>query len=237
MIFYKDNNIKLYKDDCLKIMKSLSDNSIDLIFTDPPYWSLNKYRNIGTTTRLGGNKNKDKQDDSKWFETIDEEYLFQFMCECYRVLKKGRHALIMCDGQTLKWVLGYAEKAGFDYYKPLVWDKVYQGMGYHFRSRHEFIVLLDKGKNRQPKNLSLSDIITIPMIKGGYPTEKPIGLSKLFIEQYTEIGETVLDPFMGSGSTLIVARELNRFAIGIDISDIAHGITKKRIEKFNTCLF
>lgn len=232
-----DEYINLIKEDALSFMEEIPSNSIDLIFTDPPYWTLNKWRNVGTTTRLGGNKDKDKQDDSKWFETIDEEYLFKFMCECYRVLKNDRHALIMCDGQTLKWVLGYAEEADFNYYKPLIWDKVSQGMGYHFRSRHEFIVLLDKGKNRQPKNLSLPDIITIPMVKGGYPTEKPVGLPKLFIEQYTEVGETVLDPFMGSGSTIIAARELNRFAIGIDISDSAHEITNKRIEEFNNTLF
>ncbi len=229
-----NNGLKLVKEDTLFAMKEIVSNSIDLIFTDPPYWTLNKWREIGTTTRLGGNKKEESRDEDKWFDTIDEEYLFHFMCECFRVLKKDRHALIMCDGQTLKWVLGYAEEANFNYYKPLVWDKVSQGMGYHFRSRHEYVVLLDKGKNRKPKNLGLPDIITIPMIKGGYPTEKPMELSKLFIEQYTEEGETILDPFMGSGSTGIASRILNRNFIGIDINEKAHTTCNEKLNNGHT---
>ena len=213
--------------DTLEIIKSMPSNSVDLIFTDPPYWTLNKWRNVGTTTRLGGNRDKEKQEG--WFDTIDENELFKFMCECFRILKQNNHACIMCDGQTLKWVLGYAEESGFNYYKPLVWDKVSQGMGYHFRNKHEFIVLLDKGKNKQPKDLGLPDIITIPMIKGGYPTEKPVELSKFFINQYTNIGDTIFDGFMGSGSTLVAAKQMKRKAIGIDISSEAYKITNERL--------
>ena len=102
-------------------------------------------------------------------------------------------------------------------------------MGYHFRSRHEFIVLLDKGKNKKPKDLGLPDIITIPMIKGGYPTEKPIELPEFFIKQYTEVGDTVFDGFMGSGSTLVAAKIQDRKAIGIDISPEAYKITNERL--------
>lgn len=223
--------------DSLDEIKNMSDKSVDLIFTDPPYWTLNKWRDVGTTTRLGGNRKEEKRDESKWFETIDENELFEFMCQCYRILKDDRHALIMCDGQTLKWVLGYAEEADFNYYKPLVWDKVYQGMGYHFRSRHEYIVLLDKGKNRKPKNLGLPDIITIPMIKNNaYPTEKPIELPKLFIEQYTEDNETVLDPFMGGGSTIIAAKLSNRNAIGFDSNPEAIRLTQDRLNNIENYL-
>ena len=221
------NDITIIQGDTLELMKDIKDESVDLVFTDPPYWTLNKWCNVGTTTRLGGNKDKDKQEG--WFETIDEEGLFRFMCECYRILKQNRHACIMCDGQTLKWVLGYAEEADFNYYKPIVWDKVYQGMGYHFRNRHEFVVVLDKGKNRKPKNLSLPDIVTIPMIRGGYPTEKPIELAEFFINQYTDENEYVFDGFIGADSTICAAKKLQRKAIGIDISDKAIRFTENRL--------
>ncbi len=221
------SDITIIQGNTLELIKEIKNESVDLIFTDPPYWTLNKWRNVGTTTRLGGNRDKDKQEG--WFETIDEEDLFRFMCECCRILKPDRHACIMCDGQTLKWVLGYAEESGFDYCKPIVWDKVYQGMGYHFRSRHEFIVVLDKGKNRKPKNFSLPDIVTIPMIRGGYPTEKPVELAKFFIEQYTDIDEYVFDGFIGAGSTMIAAKEMSRKAIGIDVSDEAIRLTENRL--------
>lgn len=221
--------IQLEKTNGLQFISELESNSADMIFTDPPYWTLNKWRNVGTTTRLGGNSDKDKQ--TGWFDTIDSEDLWQLMLEMFRVLKKDRHAFIMCDGQTLKWVLGYAEEAGFNYYKPLVWDKVSLGMGYHLRNRHEFIVMLDKGKNRKPKSLSIPDIITVPMIKGGYPTEKPQGLIDIFVEQFTEENELVIDPFFGSGVVAVSCKNLGRMFKGSDISDEAIKYAQNRLNE------
>jgi len=222
-----NNTIELNKKCAFAFLETLEGNSVDMVFTDPPYWTLNKWRNVGTTTRLGGNSDKDKQ--TGWFETIDSEELWQLMCELYRVLKKDRHCFIMCDGQTLKWVLGYAEEAGFSYFKPLIWDKVSLGMGYHFRSRHEFIVMLDKGKNRKPKSLSIPDIFEVPMIKGGYPTEKPQGLIDIFIDQFTEENEVVVDPFFGSGTVPLSCKQKNRIFKGSDISDESHRYSESRL--------
>ena len=232
MLNFIDNITRI---DALIGCEQIESNSIDMIFTDPPYWTLNKWRNIGTTTRLGGNKDKSKQ--SGWFETIDHEYLFQFMCECYRVLKKDTHLFLMCDGQTLKYVLDYGDKVGFNYTKPLVWDKVNIGMGYHLRNKHEFIVMFDKGKNRKPKNMSIPDIIPIPMVRDGYPTEKPKALPKLFVEQFTDEGQLVLDPFSGSGSSLIAAKECSRHYIGFDISDDAVIESNRRLNFKEMMLF
>lgn len=220
--------IKLYEKDAFVFLDKIKSDSVDMVFTDPPYWTLNKWRNIGTTTRLGGNSDKNKQ--TGWFETIDSNQLWELMCELHRVLKNNSHAFIMCDGQTLKWVLGYAEDAGFDYCKPLVWDKVSLGMGYHFRNRHEFVVMLDKGKNRKPKNRSLSDVFTIPMIKGGYPTEKPLKLVDIFIEQFTEKDDLVIDPFLGSGTVAMSCKNQNRNFIGCDISKEAINHATKRLK-------
>jgi site-specific DNA-methyltransferase (adenine-specific) len=102
-------------------------------------------------------------------------------------------------------------------------------MGYHFRNRHEFIVMLDKGKNRKPKNLSLPDIFTVPMVKGGYPTQKPLGLINTFIEQFTEENELVVDPFFGSGTVPLSCQDFNRNFQGSDISDEAHKYTNERL--------
>jgi site-specific DNA-methyltransferase (adenine-specific) len=226
--------IELHKKDAFAFLETLPTESVDMVFTDPPYWTLNKWRNVGTTTRLGGNADKDKQ--SGWFKTINSEELWQLMCELNRVLKKDRHAFIMCDGQTLKYVLSYAEESGFNYFKPLVWDKVSLGMGYHFRNRHEFIVMLDKGKNRKPKNLSLPDIFTVPMIKGGYPTEKPINLINTFVEQFTEENELVIDPFFGGGSVPNSCQTLKRLFKGSDISEDAHKYANDRLFKISNQL-
>lgn len=225
----KTNLAEVHLCDAFELLKGIPSESVDLVFTDPPYWTLNKWRDVGTTTRLGGHRDKDQQ--TGWFATIDETELWELMCELHRVLKRDRHACMMCDGQTLKWVLGYAEEAGYSYAKPIVWDKVHQGMGYHLRCRHEFVVLLDKGKNRKPNDLSQPDIVTIPMVKGGYPTEKPVGLPAFFIEQFTSPDELVCDPFMGSGSTGVAATGLTRRFIGGDSSPKAFETTKARLQE------
>ena len=224
--YFQNDLVTIYHGNCFDILPSI--RNVDLIFTDPPYWTLNKWRNVGTTTRLGGHRDVEKQ--SGWFTTIDQEELWKLMCECYRLLSKDRHCCIMSDGQTLRHVLGYYEEADFSYAKPIIWDKVKPGMGYHLRCRHEFIVLMDKGKNRKPKDLGMADIITIPMVTGGYPTEKPAALPDVFIQQYTEPGELVLDPFMGAGSTVIAAHSAGRRAIGIDVSQEACDITISRLK-------
>jgi site-specific DNA-methyltransferase (adenine-specific) len=221
--------------DCLAVMPTVEKGTIDLVLTDPAYWTLNKWRDVGTTTRLGGNRDKDKQ--TGWFETIDEQELFDFMCSACEVLKPDRHAVIFCDGQTLKWVLGYAEEAGFSYCKPLVWDKMAIGMGYHFRNQHEFMVLLDKGKNRHPHDLGMPDVFRVPYVRSDFPTEKPVALMRTMIAQLTEPNETVLDPFMGSGTTGIACLLEHRDFIGIEISAEYAEIAKKRIADMEGPLF
>jgi site-specific DNA-methyltransferase (adenine-specific) len=65
-----------------------------------------------------------------------------------------------------------AEKAGFRFWKPLVWDKQTIGMGYHYRARYEFILFFEKGKRRL-NDLGVADIINVPRVHRGYPAEKP----------------------------------------------------------------
>jgi site-specific DNA-methyltransferase (adenine-specific) len=93
-------------------------------------------------------------------------------------------------------------------------------MGYHYRSRYEFILFFEKGKRRL-KDLSIADIITVPRIRGGYPAEKPVELSEILIRQSSVPGELVVDPFMGSGSVGVAAMHQNRQFAGNDIAEAA----------------
>lgn len=212
--------------DYREFMERIRDASVDLVLTDPPYWTLDKWREVGTTTRLGGNREESKR--RGWFETIDKDGLEYLMREIYRILKPDRHAVVMCDGQTLRYLLPMVD-LGFSYVKPLVWDKAYSGMGYHFRCRHEYLVLFDKGKNRKPNDLSVADVFTHRPVRNGYPTEKPVALMEDIIKALTNEGEVVLDPFCGSGSTLVAAKKLGRQYIGNDISSDAFAITTNRL--------
>lgn len=214
--------------DYREFLATIPNESVDLILTDPPYWTLNKWRKIGTTTRLGGHRDENRQ--IGWFETIDEAGLLTLMKEIFRVLKYDRHAVVMCDGQTLRYLLPMVD-IGYSYVKPLVWDKINPGMGYHFRCRHEYLVLFDKGHNRKPNDLSVPDVLTIPYLRGGYPTEKPFHLMKIVVENLSNEGEIVVDPFCGSGSAMKAAKVLNRAYIGNDISPEAVSLTNSRLSE------
>lgn len=209
--------MQLVKNDAVSWLSTLPDASVDLVITDPPYESLEKHRKIGTTTRLKVSKGSSNQ----WFDIFPNSRFESLFEEIYRVLKKGTHFYLFCDQETMFVIKPIAEKVGFKFWKPIVWDKVCIGMGYHYRARYEFILFFEKGK-RKLNDLSVPDILEHKRVYRGYPTEKPVPLIKQLVEQSSKEGEVVIDPFFGSGSTLIAATQLNRVAIGCDISDYAH---------------
>lgn len=94
--------------DALTRLVSLATGSVDAVLTDPPYSSLDRWRAVGTTTRLGGGLKAENRDETKFFPTISNEDLWEVLCELSRVLKSNAHAWMMCDGQTLGVLLGYA---------------------------------------------------------------------------------------------------------------------------------
>ncbi|WP_162810241.1 DNA-methyltransferase, partial [Vibrio cholerae] len=136
--------MKVFKEDAVRWLSTLADASVDLIVTDPPYESLEKHRNVGTTTRLKVSKSSSNQ----WFEIFPNERFESLLREVYRVLKKNSHFYLFCDQETMFVIKPIAEKVGFKFWKPIVWDKVSIGMGYHYRSRHEYILFFEKGKRK-----------------------------------------------------------------------------------------
>src|SRR5262245_65763918 len=92
-----------------------------------------------------------------------------------------------------------AEACGFKFWKPLIWDKRKIGMGYHYRARYECVLFFEKGK-RKLNDRGVPDIIEVPRIHGGYPTEKPARVSEVLVAQSSQPGEVVVDPFVGAGS-------------------------------------
>lgn len=205
----------------------------DLIITDPPYWTLNKWRNIGTTTRLGGNRDKSKQRDEMWFETIDAQQLFYVMAAFDNLLKDNRHCYVMCDDETSDLIRMWLshETICFNYGKRLIWDKIDAGMGYHWRATYEFILMLEKGKRRL-NDLSRKDILRYKRVQGKhYPTEKPFGLVEELILNSTNEDDWVLDPFCGSGVVGDVCKRHNRNAVLIDKSPLALEWSRKRIDE------
>ena len=210
--------------DAVKFLEQIPTESIDLVVTDPPYESLEKHRKIGTTTRLKVSKSSSNE----WFNIFPNSRFEELFGEIFRVLKKDSHFYMFCDQETMFHVKPIGEKAGFKFWKALVWDKVKIGMGYHYRARHEMILFFEKGK-RKLNDLSVPDVISVPRVRNGYPTENPVVLTEIIIKQSTQSGDLVLDPFMGSGSTGVAAVGLGRNFLGNDTCEEAVQISLRRL--------
>jgi len=212
--------------DAVDWLRDLSAESVDLVITDPAYESLEKHRAVGTTTRL----KHSKASSNDWFKIFPNERFGELFAEVYRVLKPDTHFYLLCDAETMFVAKPEAEKAGFKFWKPLVWDKRTIGMGYHYRARYELILFFEKGKRRL-SDLGIADIIEVPRIRGGYPAEKPVEIAEVLIRQSSDPGGVVADPFMGSGSVGIAAMKLGRRFLGNDLNPEAVQIAARRLRE------
>jgi site-specific DNA-methyltransferase (adenine-specific) len=210
--------------DAVEWLRTLPDASVDLVVTDPPYESLEKHRAVGTTTRLSHSKGSSND----WFTVFPNARFPELFAEVHRVLKKNAHFYLYCDQETAFVAKPEGEKAGFKFWKPLIWDKQRIGMGYHYRARYECILFFEKGK-RKLADLGVADIIDAARIVGGYPAEKPPEVSEVLVTQSSEPGELVIDPFMGSGSTGVAAARHGRNFAGNDLCREAVDITRARL--------
>ena len=232
---------KTYKSDALVFLKDLRDESVDLVLTDPPYESGNKWRGVGTTARRGmGRAGTGSDDDSKRFLVVSNDYLLKVVNEIYRVLKIGHHAYVMADWETAVLICQHVEKTWpwrtvsgvkISPFKALVWDRIAMGLGYSYRSRHEFICFLRKGKKwNQLNDLGVPDVLQykrVPPSSADVPTQKPFHLFRVLVAQSSSEGDLVVDPFMGSGTTARAAHALNRKWLGCDIEQAHVDIANK----------
>src|SRR3954471_13747278 len=213
--------------DAVEWLRAQPAESIDLLVTDPAYESLEKHRAIGTTTRL----THSKASSNNWFSVFPNSRFPELFAEAFRVLKHNTLFFLFCDAETFFVAKPEAERAGFRFWKPLVWDKKTIGMGYHYRARYEFILFFEKGKRRL-NDLGVADVIAVPRIHRGYPAEKPPAVSEILIRQSSSPGDIVADPFMGSGSVGVAALRLGRRFRGSDINPEAVRLTSDRLRQF-----
>lgn len=132
--------------------------------------------------------------------------------------------------------INYVSQTGASIKSEVIWDKVYHGMGdtkAAFAPSHENIVFAVKGKYSFPGSRP-KDLVTFPKINSSkmvHPTEKPVGLLANLISSVTKPGDLILDPFAGSGSTLVAAKKTGRRFIGIELDDDYFVTAQRRIEE------
>jgi site-specific DNA-methyltransferase (adenine-specific) len=219
-------SFELSTQDAVSWLRDQPAESVDLLITDPAYESLEKHRAIGTTTRL----KHSKASSNNWFRIFPNARFGELFAEAYRVLRRNTHFYLFCDAETMFIVKPEAERAGFRFWKPLVWDKRTIGMGYHYRARYEFILFFEKGKRRL-NDLGVADVISVPRIHGGYPAEKPVAVSEILIGQSSQAGDLVADPFMGSGSVGVAAVRSGRRFLGNDLNPEALAVAANRLRE------
>lgn len=224
----------IYNQDCLQVMRNMPNESIDLIVTDPPY-RVTSRGGMASTTMSGYWVTK-KAYSGKIFDHNDidiDEYLPDF----YRILKANAHCYIMCNNFNLPHFFDVIGKSQFKFVKLLVWDKQSKICGRYYMGQVEHIFMLRKGKDKPINNCSSSDLLSFSNFNREKDKEgnnlhdsiKPVPLMQYLIENSTQEGEIVFDPFIGSGTTAIACLRTRRHYIGCEIDKKYYNITCNRI--------
>lgn len=232
-------DIELVRGNAIELMAKIKDESIDMVVTDPPY-RVTARGNAGNT---GGMMQKKLSMQGKIFEHNDINPI-EYIPELYRVLKDGSHCYIMTNHVNLQEMLNVATECGFKFIKSLIWNKGNKIMGRFYMSQFEYILFFRKGKGKQINNCGTADILNVANRKTKdkdgkniHDTEKPVELMRILIENSTQKGEIVLDPFVGVGSTAIACKKLNRKFIGFEIDENYYNIACTRINEYRRGLF
>lgn len=264
--------------DCLEKMKEIEDESVDLIYLDPPFFTQKEQ------SLKPRDNSKQYSFDDTW-NSIDEYriYIEERLKECLRVLKKTGSIFLHCDKSAshhlrlaLDNVFGYNNFQSEIIWNYKRWSNSKKGLlnnhqTLYFYSKTEDFkfntmytdysvttnidqILQDRVKNehgkseykkdengdvilgKAKKGVPLSDVWEIPFLnpkaaeRVGYPTQKPILLLERIINICTDENDVVLDPFVGSGTTLVASKLLNRRFIGIDMSQDAIELCSTRLD-------
>lgn len=221
-------DITIYNADCMEIMQTLPNESIDAIITDPPY-------GISFLSPWTDNHKKIANDGFEEFKYALPLWLKEF----HRLLTPTGVACCCCCGGgatpvsqifTLELL-----KQGFYLIQTLIWDKKTIGLGWRYRPSYETILVFSKSKDKYnwyTERKDVSNILRwgniIPQ-KGDHPTPKPVNLMRELILLHTKEEQTVLEPFMGGGTTAVACAMEGRKCIGIEIDEGYYDISKKRI--------
>lgn len=234
--------MNLMQGDCLEIMATMADGSVDLVLTDPPYKIVaGGCRKVALGDECSGifNRRKDNNKRTDWVDDVRTGKMFKhntigfeaWLPEIYRVLKPKSHCYIMVNSRNLADLQNKAEKAGFKFQNLLIWQKGNVTPNKWYMQGFECILMLRKGGAKNINNMGDSNILNVPNKIGSklHPTEKPVELMAQLIANSTQDGEVVLDPFMGSNPVGVACKNLNRKFIGIELDDSYFTIAKDRI--------
>jgi DNA modification methylase len=222
--YYARDGIAVYLGDCRDVLAELPKGSTDLIVTDPPY-------GVAFQSNRGQNFDAIAGDD-------DAGFVPEALALACKAMRPFRHAYVFGPAKLVPETIAHPVE--------LVWDKSQPGMGnlsMPYAPSHERITLgvyvpskanRRDGYGRGAARMRQGSVLCHqrPNSRGAarHPMEKPVALLRRLIESSSLFGETVLDPFVGCGSTLIAAIAEGRLGVGIELDESYAEVAAKRIE-------
>jgi DNA modification methylase len=218
--YYEDESVTLYHGDCREVLPTIDSASVDSLITDPPYGL-----NIGYgRTALGTREIAGDHDDA---------LLTGVLADVDHVLRPNAWSIIFCSYTHSGKAQEASVAAGFKVKTVLVWDKGMPSLGEGIRNQHELAVIAKRGQ-LPAERFTGGNVWRITRETGRplHPHMKPQSLMTRLVDYYSpERGGTVLDPFAGSGSTLVAAVRLSRKAIGIEVDEAYCELIAKRLSQ------
>lgn len=225
--------LSLHNADCFDILKTLPDNSIDFVLTDPP-WGIDIGKS-GMFSRAAARptENLPFQDDAlSALHNMD-----RLLQEASRLLRPDRHMILFIGEQHATSILTMASKY-FDNVNPVpgIWDKMAPGRPTvnSLSSQHELFLHFSKGARRIVPHSTLFYHERVPSNVSIHVNQKPVSLLRELIEVFSVLGESVLDPFMGSGSSMAACLQAGRRGIGIEMDKVTFMRAQAFISSFST---
>ena len=225
--------VVIYQGDCRDVLgQPALLPKLELVITDPPYSSgarTDSERQVrGAMLR--------SMEDADWFShdamtTWGYNWFMRpILSEMRPRLAPGGHMYMFTDWRMTPTIYGMLEACGYRVNQCLVWDKKHFGMGTYWRNQHENIVFASNGMPAEMLDRGMGSVLscsTVSPMARVHPTEKPVELLVKLIEATP--GQTVFDPFMGSGSTGVAAVKAGRNFVGCDISPHHFETARRRI--------
>jgi site-specific DNA-methyltransferase (adenine-specific) len=218
-------NATLYLGDCRSIVPTLP--RADLVVSDPPYRLTSGGKNGSGPS--GGWMGDYVNDGAPVICDITWSEIARVVAAA---LVDNADAYLFANDKNVRPMLDAAHEAGLGFHNLLVWDKVNATANRWYMKNVEFVAYLWKGNARTINNPSSKQLIRAPQVdETKHPTEKPVGLCRHYIENSSAPGDLVLDPFMGSGTTVVAALRAGRRAVGVEQDPQWFDVACRRVER------
>jgi site-specific DNA-methyltransferase (adenine-specific) len=219
--YFQDDSVTIYHGDALEAIQCLS--LIDALIMDPPYCS-GGFSEAGRKRATGQGLRSETIREQGWFigdnmGTAGIAWLLRSVTvQAFPLLADGGSVCCFTDWRMVSNLGPAIESSGLRWQNLVVWDKKSAGLGTGFRAQHEMILHYVKGTGVFHSQ-SLGNVLRIGRMNTGereHQTQKPVEIMEALVDVCAPAGGVVLDPFMGSGTTLRAAKNRGRKAIGIE---------------------